>query len=442
MLRRRLGLACSVVLVLGGCGGGAETPRAATNQALTADGGATLDLAATLGHYERLPVENDWHPGNIEQTPSGLRWINAAGVAWSLTPDLANERLLTGPDCPYAGWPGADAFTLAVTDSVVTGFYFQGELYSRSAPTPIDEVDDTFTDSDGDGVDGTASQLVFVAIDGVDTAGCGTRATPCRTIDRGITIANASGFDVAVSEGTYTERVTLRNGVSVYGGYSRANAWARGTAHVATIASSAVQAGGFIESVHAPSITQSTTLDRFTIASASAPTNQPGISVYGVRIVDAPSLVLKNLIVTAGAGSGGASGAPGGNGASGGAGANGSGRNGGAPGTNASCNTNTVGGWGGSGGADNTPGACGGTTAASHGSNPYYTNCSAGAAGTSANSCGSTYSSSGGDGGTCGTTSSGSPAAPASSRGAIVADRWVPTGGNSNGMVPRPTWSR
>jgi hypothetical protein len=85
-----------------------------------------------LGHFQRLPVQNGWHPGTIEQTDSGLRWINAAGRSWALTPDYATGNLLTGPDCPYYNSPGGRAFTPEWQGSALIGFRFQGELYSKS----------------------------------------------------------------------------------------------------------------------------------------------------------------------------------------------------------------------------------------------------------------------------------------------------------------------
>lgn len=91
------------------------------------------NLSDVLGTYERSPINNNWHVGYIEETASGLQWRNNAGVTWSLTPDFANKQLLTGPDCPYYNNANGNgrAFTLRTnTSGDVTGFVFQGELYS------------------------------------------------------------------------------------------------------------------------------------------------------------------------------------------------------------------------------------------------------------------------------------------------------------------------
>jgi hypothetical protein len=101
-------------------------------QALTTD-----DLRAM---YTRSPVTNGWHIGVIDAAGS-LEWRNSAGVRWSLTPDLANGELLTGPDCPYFGTWGGNRFRLAPRRNEwgdptpeVHGFYFNGELYELVWP--------------------------------------------------------------------------------------------------------------------------------------------------------------------------------------------------------------------------------------------------------------------------------------------------------------------
>jgi hypothetical protein len=96
-----------------------------------------LTPADVLGTHYRVPSPNGWHVGEIEPAGSNFRWRNSAGVSWGLSDDLANGRLLTGPDNPYAGNPGAASFQIVLerepefgdltTD--VRGFRFLGELY-------------------------------------------------------------------------------------------------------------------------------------------------------------------------------------------------------------------------------------------------------------------------------------------------------------------------
>ncbi len=96
-----------------------------------------LETDDVLGSFERLPVENDWHTGEITGTGNDLSWTNTAGVAWDLTADLASGLLVTGPDCPYFDDPGGDAFVLELAqdgDGIdlpeVVAFWFLGERYT------------------------------------------------------------------------------------------------------------------------------------------------------------------------------------------------------------------------------------------------------------------------------------------------------------------------
>lgn len=90
-----------------------------------------LDAAAMVGSYQRNPVENDWHKGQITAGANNtLIWTNAAGVSWKLTPDLANKTLRTGADNPYAN-DGVRDFTIELKDGKVAGFVFGEELYQR-----------------------------------------------------------------------------------------------------------------------------------------------------------------------------------------------------------------------------------------------------------------------------------------------------------------------
>jgi hypothetical protein len=96
-----------------------------------------ITLGDLLGTYRREPWQNPWHEGDIQFGPA-LEWQNGAGVDWNLTSDLANGRLLTGPDCPYHDlWSGQrfqvvlERDALGDLTSTVRGFGFLGELYRR-----------------------------------------------------------------------------------------------------------------------------------------------------------------------------------------------------------------------------------------------------------------------------------------------------------------------
>jgi hypothetical protein len=86
-----------------------------------------------LGDFQRLPVQNSWHVGSIIRKPgtSILQWTNSAGVKWNLTPSFTNQLLLTDGTNPYQNSPGGQNFRLSQISGQLTGFYFNGEYYSK-----------------------------------------------------------------------------------------------------------------------------------------------------------------------------------------------------------------------------------------------------------------------------------------------------------------------
>ncbi|HVY47307.1 MAG TPA: hypothetical protein VHB21_15570, partial [Minicystis sp.] len=217
--------------------------------------------------------------------------------------------------------------------------------YQCAFQSPTDLPDDGFVDANCDGIDGDVSAAIFVAKNGSDT-NPGTPELPMLTINAGIGKAQATGkTEVYVSQGTYQERVTLVNGISIYGGYSQANGWARGPSYTVVIQSGTV-ANGRVSAVEGISINAPTTLDRLTIQTLD--TTAAGISNYAMICNGCTALTLKNSTLEAGSGGNGTKGADGTDGA------NGSGGN---PGGGGTCDGNQSGAPGGSGGTS----ACGRT---------------------------------------------------------------------------------
>ena len=97
-----------------------------------------LTAADLLGTYQREPVQNPWHIGDIQLNGPAYRWLNTAPVGWNLADDVLNGRLLTGPDCPYFGSPLGNSFDIVLERDAlgdltaeVLGFSFNGELYEK-----------------------------------------------------------------------------------------------------------------------------------------------------------------------------------------------------------------------------------------------------------------------------------------------------------------------
>ncbi len=99
-----------------------------------ASGGRRLDprSLAAVGTFARQPAQSGWDTGNIERDGNALRWTNFAGVSWRLTPDMDNQRLLTGTDNPFFK-NGFKEFALVFADGDVNSFWFHNEQYFRTA---------------------------------------------------------------------------------------------------------------------------------------------------------------------------------------------------------------------------------------------------------------------------------------------------------------------
>ncbi|XXX72958.1 hypothetical protein WMF30_35450 [Sorangium sp. So ce134] len=274
---------------------------------------------------------------------------------------------------------GAGACTF---EGCLPGFYnVDGSLangceYACAFLSDVDLPDDGFVDANCDGIDGDASQAIFVATNGNDAISTpGTMAQPKLTIMEGINAAVLQEkTQVYISQGTYIGRVTLTSGVSLYGGYDRALGWARSAASTVVVRSGSTD-DGYAAALEGTNINAPTTIDRLTITTSDLGISAAGISNHAMRCVNCTAVTLKNSRLEAGDGAPGAPGATGGvgeaggNGSTGGAGScdNAGTRTGGAGGTSACGRTGGNGGNGGpegenpgSGGQNGAGGALGG----------------------------------------------------------------------------------
>lgn len=178
-----------------------------------------------------------------------------------------------------------------------------------------DMPDLAFQDADCDGLDGTTAAAVFVSKTGNDS-NLGTRASPRLTITAGIARAVGLGLSaVYISEGQYDEAITMAQGVSLYGGYSANNNWARSVSYVTTI-NSPTAVG-----VTAQNLAGQLELQLLRVRSANAvgqESNGDGRSSIGVLAVNLGSgLVINGCTIQPGNGSVGLAGLDGGTGLSG-----------------------------------------------------------------------------------------------------------------------------
>ena len=135
----------------------------------------------------------------------------------------------------------------------------------------------------------TIPLVVFVATDGSDSNNGGP-ADPMLTIQAGLSKAQSLGYpDVRVSEGFYSECVTLLNGISIHGGYSRNNGWAYATYYQTRVQCVTVFSGKVV-GAYGTSLSSPTTLEDFQVESGN--NNTTGGSSYGVFCSSCPGLVL------------------------------------------------------------------------------------------------------------------------------------------------------
>ncbi|HEU4612699.1 MAG TPA: hypothetical protein VFS15_11505, partial [Kofleriaceae bacterium] len=185
-------------------------------------------------------------------------------------------------------------------------------------PSMTDDPDPAFEDSNCDGIDGDRQRAIFVSPAGVNTATCGLDYNdPCQTIAFGISRAAATGRPhVYLQAGTYSEAVTMANGISVFGGYNFN--WKRRpyseTGHNATITAG-------IPAVRFNAITQPTRLDNLVVRSANA--TAAGTSSTAILVTSSQQIELRNVLVQPGSGAAGTNGSNGNVGAIGGPGGQG-----------------------------------------------------------------------------------------------------------------------
>jgi K319-like protein len=294
---------------------------------------------------------------------------------------------------------------------------------SFTAPNAIVtlEFEVLVSDGDLDATDRVAVRVLedkdhalWVAPSG-NNANAGTRASPKGTI-QGAIDASTAGADVYVAAGMYAGTLTLKNGVSVYGGYN-ATTWMRDVAtNTTTVAggSTALQ-GGAVTGL---------TLDGLRIQAANAVGG--GASSIGVLLDGSSGIVISHNTIVAGNGANGADGV---SAVAGGAGAAGdSGRT--------ACGDpppSEINGCGADGGAGGNGAAAGGSGAGGHYATPGY----AGAAGSGSD--GGTAGSGGinpaaaGPGGPGGSGASGLNGFSGGNLGSFSGSLYLPSGGLAGG---------
>jgi hypothetical protein len=93
-----------------------------------------LAMEELIGAYSLDAVQNDWHVGEIIQQGNLYFWKNSANVQWQVTPNIAEGKLETGPDCPCTDQDFFLELYRTVEGDYIPGVValkFQGEIYKK-----------------------------------------------------------------------------------------------------------------------------------------------------------------------------------------------------------------------------------------------------------------------------------------------------------------------
>jgi Protein of unknown function (DUF1565)/Putative metal-binding motif len=216
-----------------------------------------------------------------------------------------------------------------------------------------------YVDRNCDHVDGVAATAVYVWA--LSPSSQGTRTAPFRTLAEALAAFRPGVHSaILVAQGTYLEQVVLRDGVSLYGGYS-ADFFHRDVILYPTLLEAAEPSTtGPRGTVNAENLASRTVLAGFTIHGydvlSTPAAGQPGRSSYGVYARNSPGLVVQNDHLVGGQGGDAAPAGAGTAGSNGGAGRDGlasrecatldcagESQAGGQPGSNSGCPSGTQG---------------------------------------------------------------------------------------------------
>ncbi len=207
------------------------------------------------------------------------------------------------PDCAMACDPGFFDVNLNPVDGCECAWF-----------SAADEPDGI--DQNCDGVDGEIGNAIFVAKNG-DDAGPGSIDAPLLTINAALNKAQAEGKrDVYVATGVYATSIGLKDGVSLYGGFS-SDFETREVILYETVIMGQAPTPLLPGAVTATGITdEATALDGFTIFGFD--NDAPGGSSYAIYVRDSDAaLSVRSCRVYAGDGGGGSAGGNGADGADG-----------------------------------------------------------------------------------------------------------------------------
>ena len=286
-------------------------------------GSPTATASTTTVSNDTLTLSGSWVSGDVIFDLDDAAG-NTSSVQFSITVDDTSPTASTSPLTDTI-LNASSNVVLTYTETILdSSIVISGDLQTSAGvpvltsgttltitPTTTWAIGDnqtlTVTATDGAG-NSVSDTLTFHVLDGVvyvdgtngSDANPGSLALPKSTIQAGITAADNAFTtgDVKVALGTYTESVTLADGISLLGGYVAGFASRDAATNVTVINSNASAS-----TITASSITTANTLlDGFTINGSSGVTSTSAIT-YSGSSVDAAGLTISNNIINGGSGS-------------------------------------------------------------------------------------------------------------------------------------------
>ncbi len=243
-----------------------------------------------------------------------VRGIAVGGAAEAL--ELAIQPPRNGDRCQGIA-PSSQAMT---TPGVSSGPGTPVPPGRGTRPCAREDVPDpNFADTNCDGIDGDIARAIFVSTSG-SPFNPGTMDLPVESIWRAVSMAAADPTKdhVYVSEGVYPGWVLLREGVSIWGGYSEQAGWARSDAYSTILLGDQLLTGG-VAAITGNGLSSPVTVSSLRIlAHATGNSDDSGYpSVYGIRLHQCSNVTLEGLEILSGDAATGLSGYSGQNGTDG-----------------------------------------------------------------------------------------------------------------------------
>lgn len=256
-----------------------------------ADGsGTTYNAGNTVTISDQsIILYAQWKP-NAPGTPTIRKGIDSMQISWPAVTGAGSYNVYYNT-VENSSTATATGDITAGTSHTITGLT-SGTTYYVWVTAKTGTLSSDFST-----VNSATTAAIHVATTGNDTSGDGSQGAPYATVQKGIDVANANGYlEVHVQEGTYTltAGITLKENVSVKGGYSSTD-WSRDALN--NISKIYYNGTGFQTIVSAGNLTSTIAFDGMAIEA-----NNTNNAYTGIDISNSPYVSITNNRIEVGAG--------------------------------------------------------------------------------------------------------------------------------------------